>query len=586
MSSWLTTLTTPSCIQLGDMGVTLNRMKDRYTYWNDDYYQKAQKVVSEQLYQGEGATAFIEAVYTDINVLRPVYDGLGHASSACVNLQQVIETNSAKYDNQMASIMPLPQPSHAYWQLSISAFSNWRDQLIQRTLRDTGGGRGPVDTLGSVLENGNIYMHSGAYQAVGELVQQDAEAEILRLLAYLQSMSPPLDPSIAKMHNSSQPSAVMQPVSEQMKQEIQTYYHAAFYQLADEVEQNLTGWGAALCSAHEEFQATIQNSESYLSARDLFDLIYNHIGGGSQSTTKPITITPYKTRDGKNGLLITIGGTDINDAAWDTDLFTALQTGMGADNPYLNDVRQAIVDYVREHPEMTGSEITFAGYSLGGMTAQQMAQVIASGSDKELNGFKLHVEQIITYGAPVMGTPLNGVHYAMYDATYDPIPLLSSYENPRVGVNRLRDLPAGIREIIHTDAVPWDQKLHSYIDPRGEYGGQIHNINDVGNSVLGGNWSQPVMQNHLEYQNSDQLNATSTATGIDATTFGPSEHFSMQNTDNFVARLRSGQNSSQAQKQLDALADFYKKHPGDLYPSIPKEPSSPHQWFYPPYKSR
>ena len=185
------------------MGHTLNEMKDRYMYWNDDYYQKAENLVSERQYQGIGATSFLQAVDTDINVFRPVYDGIGHASSACVNLQSVIATSSTKYDNEMVSMIAPPPPYYAYWELPARVFNNWREQLIQRTLADTGSG--DADILSSVLENGNIYMYSGAYQAVEWIVHEDAEAEIqrclttdpsLRLPAYL---NPQLDPDIAKV---------------------------------------------------------------------------------------------------------------------------------------------------------------------------------------------------------------------------------------------------------------------------------------------------------------------------------------------------------------------------------------------------
>ncbi len=234
----------------------------------------------------------------------------------------------------------------------------------------------------------------------------------------------------------------------------------------------------------------MQYSENYMSARDLFDFIQNDDRAGrlynTQSTTKPITITPYRTKDGKTGLLISVGGTDTNDIAWDTDIFTALQTGMGTDNPLLDDVKAAIRSYMQEHREMTGSEITFAGYSLGGMTVQQMAQDITGGNDPDLSGYDLHVAQVITYGAPVMGAPIgNNVKYNMYDATYDPVPLLSSYENPTVssiGIENggVIDVKAALDTLSAADKMSWDERLHTYIDPGDQYSVHIHEISDVG----------------------------------------------------------------------------------------------------------
>lgn len=95
--------------------------------------------------------------------------------------------------------------------------------------------------------------------------------------------------------------------------------------------------------------------------------------------------------------------------------------------------------------------------------------------------------------------------------------------------------------ILTADALPWDIKLHHYIDPSGQYDGKIHNINDVGNTFMG-DWQEqkgpPIFQNHMEYQLSNQLNAPGTAiTGIDPTTFGPTEYFKMKNTDNIYAKF-------------------------------------------------
>ncbi len=495
MSSWLTDLTAACCTQLGTVGDKLDTLKDRYIYWNDDYYQKAQNLVGQRQYQGKGAIAFMQAVDTDINVCRPVYDGIGHASSACHNLQNAMKNSSSTYDNEMASLYP---PYEQPWQIDWSVFDNWRNQLIQMTLTHIGGGGNNADILGSILQDGNssIYgSYNNAYQTVEGLVKEDADtyAQIyigewlpqqhsgnsiewgkLDNYGYNYSSSPQ-EPTI-------DPQQLMKITVEmiQIKQEILAYYLSAFNQLSNDVERSLTNWAVNLFCAHEDFQYAIQHSENYLSARDLFDFIQNDDGQAglynSQSTTKPITITPYKTKNG-TGLLISIGGTDLNDMAWDTDIFTALQTGMGMDNPFLADVKQAILNYMQEHQEMTGSEITFAGYSLGGMTAQQMAQDITGGNDRDLKNYNLHVAQVITYGAPVMGPRLgNNVQYNMYDATYDPVPLLSQYENPTVNASLLLkggviDAGMAVSTLNAADQMGWDERLHTYIDPSGQYAG-------------------------------------------------------------------------------------------------------------------
>ncbi|MBV9617290.1 MAG: hypothetical protein JO031_17705, partial [Ktedonobacteraceae bacterium] len=463
MSSWLINLTTACCHQLQTVGDKLTKMKDRYVYWNDDYYKKSQQLVLQQHYQGKGATAFMQAVDTDINIYRPIYDGIGHASSACYNLQRAISDCSSKYDNEMASLSPFYESS---WYIDSSVFDNWRNQLIQMALGHSGGGGITADfasdflsndILDSILQSGSSFISTHYYKAqqtVEEIVKNDADAYAQTYIAEWLTLQPEGNQiDLNKLHNYGYPDVfptqepgidpqqmqqIMKLTAEiiQIKQEIRTYYLSAFNQLSNEIEHALTYWANDLYSAHNDFQDALQHSENYLSARDLFDLIQNDDGlYSSQSTTKPITITPYKTKTG-TGLLISIGGTDPGDWAWDTDVFTALQTGMGLDNPYLDDVKAALRSYMREHREMTGSEITFAGYSLGGMTAQQMAQYITSGNDQEFRNYDFNVAQVITYGAPVMGLPLgNNIEYNMYDATYDPVPLLSQYENPTVNAS-------------------------------------------------------------------------------------------------------------------------------------------------------
>jgi hypothetical protein len=580
MSSWLTDLTTACCTQLGTVGDTLNTVKDRYMYWDDDYYQKAQNLVNQQQYQGPGATAFMQAVDTDINVCRPIYDGIGHASSACHTLQSAISTSSATYENEMASLYP---PYNPPWYIDGPVFSNWRNQLLQMTLAHAGGGGTTAEIVGSILQEGNSALYgayNNAYQAVESLVTEDANTYAQTYIAEWlpqQQNSDQIEWGKLDHYSSTYPSTPQMPTIDpqqlmqlttemiQIKQEILTYYLAAFHQLASDIEYNLTCWASTIFSAHDDFQYAMQNSENYLSARDLFDFIQNDDEQrglyNSQSSTKPITITPYKTADGKTGLLISIGGTDFNDMAWDSDIFTALQTGMGADNPYLEDVRLAIQSYMKEHREMAGSEIAFAGYSLGGMTAQQMAADLTSGEDQVLNGYNLHVAQVITYGSPVMGAKLNNVQYNMYDATYDPVPLLSQYENPTVGASQLQsggvfDAGTAVATLNAADQMGWNERVHTYIDPRGQYAGDIHEITDAAKqgsldipdiiSPLGPVASPPIhipiagnLQNHMNYQHSNQLNAPATATtDINPATFGPTEYFGMKNTDNFYAKLQ------------------------------------------------
>jgi hypothetical protein len=147
-----------------------------------------------------------------------------------------------------------------------------------------------------------------------------------------------------------------------------------------------------------------------------------------------------------------------------------------------------------------------------------------------------------------MGPPANGVQYAMYDATYDPVPLLSNYENPLINsnltpesiLNGLTGIPSGDKNSIEllalytsindADQESWQQKLNTYINPHPhQYKGEIFNINDVGNVSNGAGVFHTInMNNHTQYTISDQLNARDTTLAlpnIDPQSLGPTEYF-------------------------------------------------------------
>ena len=176
-----------------------------------------------------------------------------------------------------------------------------------------------------------------------------------------------------------------------------------------------------------------------------------------------------------------------------------------------------------------------------------------------------------------MGPPVTNVHYAMYDASYDPVPLLSSYENPKLGAGNLKQIVSNLTQgqlpssdellqpatsnaynsLVSADQLPWDKKLSTYIDPGNKYQGQIFNINDVGTASQGTGlprWESAPMQlpfpslqndpqattlnightlnldNHMNYFTSNQLNAASTSSAlpnINPQTLGPSEYFGL-----------------------------------------------------------
>jgi hypothetical protein len=389
----------------------LQNMENDFMTANDDYYRTAQKASNPQVYQGQGATAFLAAVDANINKSKYSVEGLGHVYSAITTLKDTIAHSSQAYDGKLESIanawvviidalvsdnllLNLLFQHHGELQ---ALFDKWRNLLIIKTLNGVGTQQQLLD---DILRTGDACILSAwgyAFHSVENIVRQDAH-------------NIPVGGGVIDL------STPIHQIGDQL-------YLGVFHELANAVKPLLQAWANEIGHAYPTFQNTLSNF-NYLSARDLFYSIYNEVDG-TQSTNKPITITPYTTKDGKKGLLVTIAGTDT-DHWWDSSIIVALMTGMGMPgNPYQADVENAIKAYLQEHPDMKGANVTFDGYSLGGMVAQNVTDD-SSFSSK----YNLHVTNVVTYGSPVMGPPARGVHYAMYDATYDPIPLLSSYENP------------------------------------------------------------------------------------------------------------------------------------------------------------
>jgi hypothetical protein len=339
----------------------------------------------------------------------------------------------------------------------------------------------------------------------------------------------------------------------------------SFHDLATSIKSSLQDWAEKIKQAYSIFQQTLSNF-NYLSARDLYYYINR-----TQGTNKPITITPYTTKDEKKGLLITIAGTDPTHW-WDDSLATAVMTGAALpDNLYMSDVEHAIETYLDEHSEMHDVNITFVGYSLGGMIAQNWAKVLSSRKEKAaLRRRNLHVTNVVTYGSPLMNKPVVGVQYAMYIATCDPVPLLSVYENHllrgkiRLLIAELARRPLNLvtwedlvsdfpklrlayTSIAKADQELWEEKLDHYIDRRHLYRGKIFPITDVGNDpfdVRIGHMAIvhiPNLKNHFKYCVSDELNVqeiAQTLPNVDPGSWGPTEYFGMQTLGAHLAKRR------------------------------------------------
>ncbi|GCE11286.1 hypothetical protein [Tengunoibacter tsumagoiensis] len=553
MSNWLQNHTSPVKNTLNTIWNKLKDLQNEFFKYNDDYYVKSQDVANH--YQGASAVAFLDAVGTDINKAKSHLEHLGHVSSASSVLSSAITNTSQSYDGKLDGII-----NESKYEVPQNVFDSWRDALINGVLQADGTQQ---TFLNDVLTTGSTIITqkwSAVYNDSAAWITLAADSIVLDAVTY--------DNPWADTNSKD---------TQKLEKDLEGKFTNSFDNLAQEIEKHLKDWADEIHSAYTTFQG-VMNNPDYLSARDLF----YYIGSPrdhTQNTNKPITITPYTNKEGQKGLLITIAGTDISHW-WDTSLFTALQTGVGApDNPYLTEIGNAINTYMSQHPEMNGADVTFAGYSLGGMAAQDWAsEIMDTSKTNQLSQYHLHVANVVTYGAPVMHSPDAHVNYQMYDANHDPIPLLSSYENPQLSdkhlvdiVNQLVKNPLGVnvwdilnnsdrietayQSLQKADTLPWDKKLSSYIDTKHEYQDNlhaIHDLTDIGNIDDGNKetfhvdyvWEMtqngfqqvPVFipghslnfENHTKYTISNQLNMSSTdTTGIDPQTFGPTEYFGL-----------------------------------------------------------
>jgi hypothetical protein len=553
MGNWLSGRTTNLCAQMNTMALIFDDIKENFIKSNHTYYSTAQKLADPATFTGQGAQAFLTAIGSDINRLRPLVDSFGHLASGCATLSSSITSASTAHDGKIAAIRDDQNIRHDF-------FDKWREALIS-TFFTNADSCYMSDTLGQVLQNGSSFAvtpWSAAFDTVEAIAVKDAQqyaADFIDGNWRLQA-----DQWIGDHVPWGMGQWVGVPTQQQIQaQENQIYLETqktfvqAFSKLSTEIVSEIQAWADELQGDYKAFQAVIQNPNGYLSARDVYDLIYYGSRDGkyaekTQDTNSPVTLTPYTTRDGKKGLLMTLGGTDPSHLTNDDSILAALDTGEGLSTAYLTIIHNALETYMSEHPAMVGAELTIAGYSLGGMQAQLLADNLVNGAYPDLiQQHNLHVAHVITYGAPVMGSPANGVDYTMYDTTDDPVPLLSYYENPHLLklqgtlaklnnspidaikqlLSQVGDVGAAYLSLIHADQLPWQQKIDTYIDPRHQY--HIISITDVGTTSLGtGDFHRLNFNNHLQYYRSDQLNSPTKDLDIDPSSLGPTEYFRLK----------------------------------------------------------
>lgn len=205
-------------------------------------------------------------------------------------------------------------------------------------------------------------------------------------------------------------------------------------------------------------------------------------------TGKPIGITQI----GNGTLLVTLAGVEQNPNQANT-LLNAVDAGGGdMNNPYEQDVYNAIEAYLQAHPDLPRPvHIVIAGHSYGGMVGEELASKYHGGQ----GGFT--VDDVVTFGSPNVVAHSSGVTYRQYFDQYDAVPLLSRYQ-----LQNLAPILTGLPAILGPAGLVIDGALVDGIinDPRLKswYTGETY-VPDVGHNPDPYAW---INDDHGAYVNS------------------------------------------------------------------------------------
>jgi pimeloyl-ACP methyl ester carboxylesterase len=359
-------------------------------------------------FSGLGAQAFQEALNVHIEITGHVTDAFNGASKALSNFGDDIKSLSSHYDEQLSNIKATDYAPG----VSLVGSSSPVAEAARSTFMSLNPQAALIDNVISSAD-GNAVLQDGPSDLLGLL-----SSAYNRLINQAEGMSISMPPPEA--NNSTNQAQAQQMVM------------ASLDALHFDVSQVYKNWGNAIHQSFSNFtsamQAVTQKVQPYIdilnnkltSAAAIMAMI--HLISGSN---EPISIV----QTGPNSIMVYISGTNLSGYGEDTNIWNALGTGMGMNMPYEQDVIAAIEQYSAEHG-LVNPQVTLAGHSLGGMVAQQIAEQ-----------HLFNVNQVITFGSPVMGPPVRGIKYDMYEADSDIVPLLSRYENPTLP-GSLKDLAA------------------------------------------------------------------------------------------------------------------------------------------------
>lgn len=453
---------------------------------NQTYFNDANALFNQKIFWGYGSQAFLTSVIKQISDTDPIVRGLRHVTSQTATYSQAISSDTAYYQNQISTGV---EEAFMYGHVGLGSI---RDALVNTTLENA--------NLNDILKSGSSALSSPEITAKNSL-QSD-------MVSYVHASY--------SQFTAAQLAADAQNIQNQI-----TTSQEKVGEVYSQVKVYLDEWADALCKATQDYQGKILNADNYISAGDMFDVIFhpNEPGFNMQNSNKPISIVPFKMADGTTRLVVYISGTDGFHPYYADSIVRAIQNGLysGDDSQYLKDIDGALLAYLNEHPEFQNPKITLMGYSLGGMAAQELATRLDIPN----------IDQVITVGSPITDPPLDysptsRVDYKIYMGTGDLVPLLSTHETD------FSNLTGDRLDRVHQayTQLTWDEKLHEYIDPNNEYGNSIIPVSDlpfVKDSIF--DELKNLLPNHILYSQSNFLENQDISTFDGATQIGNPEYF-------------------------------------------------------------
>ena len=346
-------------------------------------------------FSGLGAQAFQESLNVHFEMIGHLTDAFTGASKALSHFGDTVISLSSRYDGQLSTIKGTDYAP---------GFSFSGGDLIAEAARSAFLNQNPytamIDDVISAAD-GNAVLQDGASHPLNLL-----GSAYVRLISQAEETPIQIPPLVANV-------SMSQTQARQM-------VIASLGSLYDDISQVYRSWGTAIQQAFFTFQAGMKTVTQQV--QPYIDILTQPTSAASimamisliSQSDEPISIV----QTGPNSIMVFISGTNMSQLGYDTNVWNALGTGMGVNMPYEQDVIAAIEQYCAEHG-LVNPQVTLAGHSLGGMVAQQVAEQRI-----------FNVNQVITFGSPIMGPPVPGVKYDIYEADSDVVPLLSHYENP------------------------------------------------------------------------------------------------------------------------------------------------------------